>query len=147
MDTTLSRSEYVLAVLASCEAGSLSPVQVQKLFFLLDKNAAHLVSGPHFDFQPWDYGPFDRAVYNVLESLEPQGMVDIVEDVSPRSRTYRITALGLQRGSELAARLEEGATDYIRRLSDWIRGLSFAQLVSAVYAAYPDMKARSVFQG
>jgi hypothetical protein len=35
---------------AACENANLAPVQVQKLFFLLDREAASLIGGPHFSF-------------------------------------------------------------------------------------------------
>ena len=36
---------------------------VQKLLFLLDREAAEIVGGPHFRFVPYNYGPFDKGVY------------------------------------------------------------------------------------
>jgi hypothetical protein len=47
-------------------------VQVQKLFFLLDENIAADLGGRQFSFEPYDYGPFDRAVYSELELLARQ---------------------------------------------------------------------------
>jgi hypothetical protein len=41
----VKRSDLVLAVLASAEGGALSPVQVQKLFFILDMR----IPGPQAD--------------------------------------------------------------------------------------------------
>lgn len=38
------------------------------------------------------------------------------------------------------------AQTYIERVSTFVRGLSFTQLVSAIYKAYPEMRANSVFQ-
>jgi hypothetical protein len=67
----------VLAALAAGgENATYRPVQVQKLVFLIDREASRLVDGPHFGFQPYDYGPFDRAVYIELDSLHTQGLVN-----------------------------------------------------------------------
>ena len=84
-------------MLAAFEAGKspaeLSPVQAQKLFFLIDQNASHLCGGPHFHFTPYDYGPFDSSVYSELDALSLKGDVEIVR--SARYRTYRLTPKGL----------------------------------------------------
>ncbi len=67
---TMQRRNLILAALAAGgENASFTPAQAQKLFFLIDRKAASLVDGPHFDFQPYDYGPFDKAVYDELARL------------------------------------------------------------------------------
>src|SRR5207248_1751684 len=72
----MERHNLVLAALAAGgENASYWPVQVQKLLFLIDREASALVGGPHFDFKPYDYGPFDRAVYVELDALSAQGFV------------------------------------------------------------------------
>ena len=58
----MTRKEVVLAALAPAKHAPHSPVQVQKLIFLIDRNIPREVGGPHFDFQPYNYGPFDKAV-------------------------------------------------------------------------------------
>jgi len=40
----------------------------------------------------------------------------------------------------------EEAKDYIGRVSQFVRSLPFAELVSAIYTAYPEMRQNSVFQ-
>ncbi len=66
----LARQDVILSALAvGGENATYSPVQVQKLFFLIDRKAAHLLAGPHFAFRPYDYGPFDPAVYDELTIL------------------------------------------------------------------------------
>jgi hypothetical protein len=65
----MDRSSLVLAALAAAGGNAaFTPVQVQKLLFLIDREAGRLVGGPHFDFLPYDYGPFDRAVMIPLTS-------------------------------------------------------------------------------
>ena len=64
------RQELVLAALAAGESNSeLSPVQAQKLFFLIDQNVSASIGGQQYNFQAYDYGPFDRAVYSDLDWL------------------------------------------------------------------------------
>jgi hypothetical protein len=142
----MNRHELVLAALAAAqENATFSPVQVQKLFFLIDREAAALVGGPHFDFRPYDYGPFDSAVYGVLTSLEHEGFVQSLP--SGRYRLYSLTPEGCQQGSRLLSTLGNNARAYLEQVTTWVRRLSFAQLVAAIYNKYPDMKVNSVFRG
>src|SRR6266853_2035360 len=72
----MDESGIVLAALAGAgENATFTPVQVQKLLFLIDREIPRLVGGPHFRFQPYDFGPFDSTVYEVLEALGRQGLV------------------------------------------------------------------------
>jgi uncharacterized protein len=136
--------ELVLATLASSPEGEYSPVQVQKLFFLIDRNVAHLLGGPLFDFQPYNYGPFDPAVYKVLEALASEGAIQLIPDRTWKN--YALTALGRQRGEAVLRNQPEKVRDYFSRVSEFVRKLTFTQLVSAIYKAYPEMRANSVFQ-
>lgn len=141
----LTREDKILAALAPAGTGLHTPVQVQKLLFLLEDNIPESMGGRHFHFEPYHYGPFDKTVYSALEVLSRMGLVDI-EYGSGNWRNYRLTPEGQARGQEILQRLEPSAVEYIKKISDFVRKLSFSQLVSAVYKAYPEMRARSVFQ-
>ncbi len=140
----MNRKEVVLTGLAAAGGAVHTPVQVQKLFFLIDKNIPELVGGPHFGFYPYNYGPFDPDVYRVLEELTSEGLVELVPD---RTWTdYRLTREGQASGDQVLSALPKKAAEYIRRASTFVRTLSFTQLVSAIYKAYPEMCENSVFQ-
>ena len=142
----MDRDEMLLAALAAGgENASFTPVQVQKLFFLLDREVPHLVGGPHFNFKAYDYGPFDRAVYDGLELLAQSGLA-LVSNTG-RYRLYGLSQTGFQRGANSLSQLPDNAKDYIVSLASWVRSLSFEQLVASVYNRYPDMKVNSVFRG
>jgi uncharacterized protein len=94
----MTRSEILLAGLAAGgENATYTPVQVQKLFFLLDREAAAVLDGPHFDFQPYDYGPFDRDVYVGLENLSREDLA-VVHNTG-RYRLYLLSREGYQRAA------------------------------------------------
>ena len=140
-----SRQAFMLAALSAAERRSFTPVQVQKLFFLIDRNVAKAIGGTQFDFHPYNYGPFDRAVYDELDRLSVGGSVTVLRENSWRS--YSLTAEGQKVGEEYFQRLDAGVQDYVKRAASFVLSLDFTQLVSAIYRAYPDMKANSVFQG
>ncbi|MDE0099432.1 MAG: hypothetical protein OXM87_07475 [Truepera sp.] len=142
------RQEIVLAALAADPGASFEPVQVQKLFFLLDENIANALGGKQFKFKPYDFGPFDKDVYKELEILESKGLVWINTDSQENSRRqYTLTFNGQGKGNEELASLDPGVQQYVKELSSWVRRLSFAQLVGSIYNAYPHMRKNSIFQG
>src|SRR3989344_2651663 len=141
----MARSDMVLAALAAAGEGrSFSPVQVQKLFFLLGREASRLVAGPHFNFQPYDYGPFDRDVYVELDALRFGGLVDTAG--SSNYRRYALTPAGFEAGCQVLATWSEDARVYAAQVVQWVQKLSFQQLVSSIYTKYPDMKVNSVLR-
>ena len=140
----MKRREIVLSAMAPANGESHSPVQVQKLLFLLDREAAELVGGPYFKFVPYNYGPFDKTVYEELEQLDAEGMVKISQ--IGWTRSYALTPTGQQQGDGFLGNLPEQAQEYIRGASEFVKSLSFMQLVSAIYRTYPDMRENSVLR-
>jgi len=141
----MNKKDLVLAGLAaSNDIDSYSPVQVQKLFFLIDKNAAQYIEGPHFNFQPYNYGPFDKGVYEVLEELERENLVEIFRDGNWRE--YKLTQSGKEIGRKALEQMDSKVNKYFFDVSEFVRKHSFSEIVSAIYKAYPEMKENSVFQ-
>ena len=144
--TTVDTRDLILATLAAGgENTTYSPVQVQKLFFLIDQEAAALVGGRHFDFKPYNYGPFDRAVYDQLYALAREGLIEIHS--SGRYPNYALTSNGYQRGAGELGKLPHAGTSFLTRVTRWIKPLNFQQIVATIYQRYPEMRARSVFSG
>jgi hypothetical protein len=142
----MTRSEILLAGLAAGgENANYTPVQVQKLFFLLDKEASASLGGPFFKFVPYDYGPFDQAVYAGLDDLARRGLAQVQS--TGRYRLYGLSQSGQSEGRRLLAGLQPAAKDYLVNVANWVRQLSFQQLVASIYNKYPEMKANSVFRG
>jgi uncharacterized protein len=142
----MDRQSLMLAALAASDGAIHSPVQVQKLFFLVDQQIPSHTGGPHFHFVPYDYGPFDVDVYNEIENLAQQEL-KLIEQHSPTHwKTYRLTPKGQRRGEELAGSMNPAVAAYLRNVSEWVRSLSFTQLVSAIYKKYPEMQVNSVFR-
>jgi hypothetical protein len=146
MNELSQRQTIMLAALAAESGSVFAPVQVQKLFFLLDQNIAADLGGRQFSFEPYDYGPYDRAVYSELEALARRGLVSIEATAEAGRRKFSLTAPGYQAGQQALKQLSSRAQDYLPRVSSWVRSLSFAELVGAIYKQYPDMKVNSVFR-
>ena len=140
---SFARSEVVLLAMAAGGPGTLfEPVRIQKLLFLIDREIPHPVGGPHFDFRPCRYGPFDHAVYDELDALSRAGQVRIAE--RPGRRTYVLTAMGLDRGRAALKRLPEEVRGYPTELARWVLSLGFGRLLAAVCRRYPEMAENTV---
>src|SRR5262249_34570030 len=104
-----------------------------------------LVGGPYFNFRPYHYGPFDSAVYVILDALRREGLLEII-GANTSSRAYALTGGGQKEAERLLNLQEPKARNFIVHSSEFVRSLNFSALVSAIYKAFPDMRANSVFQ-
>lgn len=141
----MTRREIVLAALAAGDGERHDPAEMQKMMFLIDEKIPEDVDGPHFNFKPYNYGPFDKAVYEELEASAVDGLVEIVP--TNRWSEYALTERGLEEGNALLDELPDETRRYLRTLSDFVRSLSFDQLVSVIYRNFPEMRENSVFEG
>ncbi len=139
----MTNNQVVLTAMAAGEAhASFDPVQIQKYLFLIDREIPRWIDGPHFRFQPYDYGPFDKEVYAVLDSLAQEKLVHI--DDTRRYRRYSLTDSGLELGITMLDSLPKPVSRYLINVARWVRCLSFRQLLTAIYQHYPDMAVKSV---
>lgn len=141
----MDRRNIILTAFAPANGASHTPVQVQKLLFLIDKEIPELVGGPHYDFQPYNYGPFDASLYDELSTLVEEGYAEVFPEHTWLS--YRLTEIGQKAGEKSLNGLSPQAQNFIKEASAFVRSLPFPQLVSAIYKAYPEMRANSVFRG
>lgn len=142
----MDKQSLLLAALSAGGSYQHTPVQIQKLVFLIERNVAGDLGGPSFEFKAYDYGPFDSSIYEILRELETRGLA--VSSPTTRGwKKYQLTESGLAEGQGLLNGFPKRAADYVRSVSEFVRRLSFAELVSSVYKAYPEMKANSVFRG
>ena len=138
----VDRNDLVTAALA---AGGhrvrYSPAHVQKLFFLIDRELAPHVDGPHFRFEPFHYGPFDREVYRVLDTLSSMGRLDKV--ALGNLYDFGLTGMGQAAGDAILVARPPEVAACLGECARWVRLQSFRSLVTEIYARYPDMAANS----
>jgi hypothetical protein len=144
----MNRRDLVLAILAAAEGRTYTPVQIQKAVFLVcDQFPSLIDDGPKFNFQPYDYGPFDSDVYSVIEILQSRDLALIAPSPSGNWNTYAASDVGIDEGDEVLCKMDAGEQRYVHKVSDWVRSLSFRSLVKSIYDAYPQMRANSIFRG
>jgi hypothetical protein len=143
----MTRKDILLAMLAAAAGLPYTPAQLQKGMFLVTTNVPALVNeGPAFNFVPYDYGPFDRAVYDEASALQREELADIQPSGFGQWNVYAASTEGVEKGNEILARMSEPHRNYVVELSRWVRAQSFTSLVKSIYKAYPDMRANSIFR-
>jgi hypothetical protein len=142
----MKREDWLLLALACADDSGLSPVQLQKVLFVLGREMPNIAGDRYYEFNPYHYGPFDANVYRDATWLSVQGLVSVSTDESAL-RHYSITHLGQARASKLRGGATAAALDYLTRVVAWAQGLSFSQLVKSIYAHYPETSVNSVFRG
>ena len=140
--TDVGRSGILLAALASAgRSARYNPVQVQKLLFLIDTEIPDYIGGPHFEFQPYHYGPFDPTVFAIANREADDGRVRV--DWRGPYRVYFLTRDGFKEGRDVLRRMPRPASRYVAKASEWVLSQTFRTLVSAIYRQYPDMAVNS----
>jgi hypothetical protein len=141
----VTRKDWLLLVVCAAGSKGLSALQLQKSLFLLgEKMSAHI--GNYYKFTPYDYGPFDSNIYRDAEGLSRDNLISIRQSMGQRWVEYTPTSEGISRAHELEKNANPKALAYLNKVVDWIKNLSFAEILQAVYKAYPSYKVNSVFK-
>jgi hypothetical protein len=144
----MERRYWPLLAIDDAGPAGLSPVQLQKVLFLLGQNLPHEVGKSYYKFVPYNYGPFDQHVYSDADSLIRDGLVQSVQVAGRNWAYYMVTPEGHRvAGHVRSTEVSRKVSEYITKVVKWAQSLSFAQLLSAIYKAYPQYKAKSVFVG
>ena len=136
----MNKKDLILHVLSLAENRSLSPVQIQKLLFLIDERISHsIIGGKFFNFKPYDFGPFDKQIYIELDSLITDGLIDVEYIEKVKYFHLKDISLSTQINSEI--------NDKIKNLCAFVKKCSFKELLTAIYNEYPSMAVNTVFKG
>ena len=138
-----NREDIIAAAFAAAGPGAaFDPIRVQKLLFLIDREVSERIGGPFFDFRPYHYGPFDRAIYGVIERLVAAR--DARVDSSGPYPRYLLTKTGYRRGTAVLASFPDPVSDYVGRASRWVRLMPYQRMLAAIYRQYPETAVNSV---
>ena len=140
---TRNRQDIVTAAFAAAGPGAaFDSIRAQKLLFLIDREVSDRIGGPFFDFRPYHYGPFDRAVHGVIGELVAAGTARV--DTSGPYPHYFLTKSGYRRGAEVLAGFPDPVADYVERASRWVRLMPYRRMLAAIHRQYPEMAANIV---
>lgn len=141
------RRDWLLIALDGAGDNGLSPVQVQKTMFVFWKGAERRLGADEFyNFEAYNFGPFDASIYQDLERMEMEGLCRILNPRSTAARLYLIT----DTGRDNARRLRSGkrsTCEYVDSVVQWVRRKSFPELLRAIYRKWPEYRRNSIFAG
>lgn len=140
------KQQTLLAFLAASADVELDPIRIMKGLFLLAQEAksSTLAYEDKYEFVPFNYGPCSFEVYRDLDYLRSKCLIKQTRQSAESWFRYSITEDGLRVFASLD--LNVHLNKYIRILNEFVRSLSFADLLKVVYAEYPDFAVKSVFQ-
>jgi len=141
----MERKNWTLLVINAAGFNGLSPVQLQKSLFLISKNLSSIVGSSFYNFEPYDYGPFDANVYADARLLVQEGLVRMNRVSGQNWVYYTITPEGAEAARRVESTISPEAAEYVHKVVAWVRQLSFVDLITAIYRAYPEYQVNSVF--
>ena len=142
----LTREEWLLLALSKSPGGTMSPVQIQKALFLFGQEAGGSLGTGFYAFEPYDYGPFDAAIYVDLRRMVSLGHVRGEWSPGRSWKNYTITRHGRKAAFVLENDADARLAEFLGRIVTWVRRRSFSDLLRSVYAAYPEFAVNSVFR-
>ena len=144
MNTEFDRTDVLLKIITAAEGDPITPVQLQKIAFLVGEECAKFVPESYYEFVPYDYGPFCIDIYRDAELLEERGLVSIDLNRTGGWKEYRATFRSSGANTSSIPKIVAG---YIETAVKWAMELSFRELVSSIYHHYPEYRENSIFNG
>jgi len=114
----MERRDWTLLVLAAAGGKPLTPVQLQKTLFLLEKKLPEAIGDDYYDFAPYHYGPFDSTVYDDARALRDEGLAVIGPPAHGRWSEYAATPAAIEAADRIRSQMSERTATYIKTLVD-----------------------------
>lgn len=143
----MNRADWLLLIIAAAKGQPLTPVQMQKIPFLVSKDLYTHLPQDFYAFEPHDYGPFSNDISKDVTRLIEKGVVAFSINPVGYWKEYRVTEIGLATAQQLKTNIPNEAISYIENVTAWARALSFQEFVRAIYQKYPEYRKHGVFQG
>lgn len=142
----MEKKDFLLLVVAAGEGRPLTPVQLQKTLFLIER--AKLLETPKsfYEFEPYHYGPFDKDIFSDADLLDKEGLVARLPSDKGTWVDTSIIPKGSVKATVLKKDLSPQSAKFIDDVVRWAQALSFTDLVKTIYKIYPEFRENSVFQ-
>ncbi len=140
----MQRTDLLLKIITAANGEPVTPLQLQKIAFLVGMQFQDELPPNYYQFQPYDYGPFCVAVYRDAEFLEREGLITIRRN--PRGGWKEYFASYAAAAKDLHV-IPQNIQEFVDRKVQWTREAGFQEVVRTIYKEYPQFKVNSVFQG
>lgn len=143
----LDPQQRVLLVFLNGE-GRLDPIRIMKGMFLFAKETPEqwMPAEARYEFVPYNYGPCSFQIYSDLDFFVASGLVESTEVPGQSWGLYSVTSAGAKFAEHIAQAMDSRPRKYLSTIRDFVAGLSFNDLLTAVYRRYPDYAVNSVFK-
>lgn len=132
----MKRQELILSCFDSVQDKTLSPLQIQKLMFLISKKIGEISIEEEFDFIPYDFGPFDKKIYSDIDLLIDDGYITILPG---KVRQYKLV-------QNINNEVPHDLFEKIKELAQFVKSCSFKQLLTAIYKEYPETSVNAIYK-
>lgn len=155
-----------LALLHAAGGHIEGKTRFQKLTFIADQRLEEIGIDP-YEFIPYDYGPFSKDLYEVLEYLEEEGLIEINEKRTYGGDTrydYHLSSYGRKNCDQNFPDLDDNSTTRIGQrkqkheekedlwdlyqiatgVVDEYNSMPISNLIDEVYDEYPEYAENSV---
>lgn len=127
--------------------------RLQKMVFLLEKEVEQIEETPidssRYDFIPYDYGPFSKKLYDDLDYLSAEGLIDDFEEKMNDGQVkynYELTSDGEE---FVESQLNSSESELIIELAEEMKtrynNVPLSALIDYVYSEYPKYAENSVW--
>lgn len=133
------KKAFILKILSLIDGYELSPIQLQKFFFLLEKRIGSEANV--FNFEPYYYGPYSQELKDIICELEKNGYIQSnnINGIQHYSISRPL------RAEELNNFLTEEKRNFLStKLIDFVTSMTFRDLCFSIYKEFPEMAKRSV---
>ncbi len=127
----------VLLAIVSAAGKQIDLAQLQKAAFLISVEFGQELEN-FYTFRKYNYGPFCQAIYGDLEMLQGLGFIQSKEG---KQKTYSTAHQLKLENFNLPAELKQ----HIKETVTWVLGMSFKQLLNAIYYLFPEYHENSLF--
>ncbi len=133
----MEKKDFVLKVLSIIDM-PLTPIQIQKMFFLLEKRLGK--EAAFFNFEPYMYGPYDRNLNDIVNEMVKNNEIDVsnINGVN----NYQVNKNLNHFNNNF---FDEKKAQFIQNLASFIKQKTFKELCFSIYEEFPEMKVNSVF--
>ncbi len=137
----MNRRDWLLQLIDD----DLDPIRIQKGMFLFAKESG-AASRETYDFIPYNWGPCSFDIYDDLEKLNDDGMIERVPVAGKTWARYRRTPQGDRRSARLAPKATKKALRYLNEVKSAVTSeKTFNGLLRSVYKRYPEYATKSLF--
>ena len=127
----------------------LDPIRFQKGLFLFARRA-QVPERSKYVFKPYDYGPMSTGIYNDLDRLVDEGLLEPVPVPGKSWLRYKPTEVTFSKGKQILKQAEDeklaDAAQELFGIKQDVSSVGFDEILEPVYAEHPEFAVNSIFR-